>query len=95
MEAFSIKAIREKIKLKAEKNNSHNILKTFKEEGLLTVGSLKTALEFALISGRDCLTEPPFSGLLHMLQLNAWHGLKKRARIRIPESAALIGVADA
>ena len=71
MEAFSIKTIREKIKQRAEKNNS-SMLKTFKEEGLLTVGSLKSALEFGLISGKDCLTEPPFSGLLHMLQLNAW-----------------------
>jgi hypothetical protein len=70
------------------------MLRDFSERGLLKVGSLKTALEFALTSGRDTLSEPTFSGVLHTLQLNAWQGLKRRARVLIPDSGTLIGCSD-
>jgi hypothetical protein len=61
---------------------------------MLKAGCLSGALKMLLASGRDPLVEPIFSGVLHTIQTSAWQGLKRRARILIPESATLIGVVD-
>jgi hypothetical protein len=42
----------------------------------------------------DVLGDPLFSSVLYGLQLNNYLNLKKKARILVPDSATLIGVAD-
>lgn len=42
----------------------------------------------------DVLGDPVFSNVLYGLQLNNYLNLKKKARILVPDSATLIGVAD-
>jgi len=42
----------------------------------------------------DVLGDPVFSSVLYGLQLNNYLNLKKKARILVPDSATLIGVAD-
>ena len=55
---------------------------------------LASCVQTAASKRFDLLAEPMFSSVLFGLQLGNYLNLKKKARILVPDSATLIGVAD-
>lgn len=47
-----------------------------------------------MTSGKDLTKEPLFNNVIHTFELSATQSLKKKARILVPDSCTLLGVAD-
>ena len=51
-------------------------------------------IKLAINKGIDILNDPMLRQMIHALQLSVYQGIKKKARIMIPQSTNLIGVVD-
>lgn len=104
--AISAKFTGNKMSKRLTKKDEVQILQSLEEqepieEGLenlkvVLMGSriLANCVQTAARKRLDLLAEPVFSSVLYGLQLSNYLNLKKKARILVPDSATLIGVAD-